>query len=490
MLFALIFAAAAAATDGPHGAPDAARSRGARRRGRPFGREARGRRARRAGKEGFGAVAAGPLLFADAGFLSSNNPVTAFSLLLEQERFSAEKFFASDPNDPPYTKDWSGSVPPHGPRTFSAPRGPGAGGGAVGRGGRAHSGPRPGYGGLPGDHRLLGGAPCRGCGGDPAGTGSGRERRISEIAGMLAEEGVTTAADPARARAAVAEVRAELAGQQAELDGSRAALGAVIGSEAAARPLAPLPRALPLPAGRYSERADVAAAKLTADAAQETERAAAASRWPTLVVTGRYEVHAPHPRASTETPGRFSAASAFRSSLRVGSTPAWPRPGPRLSGAGGCPRGQPLGAKRDRPGAGRPRRSGRPARSVRAGEGRGAARPARSSRRATKKGPPGWPISSRRVPPSSGREWARPRRRPTGGSLRRRICGWPSGLPPEGDERGMTRSLRALALAALAATACAKKPETAPAPVERGGSDREGGATRPRPPRSSSTGPW
>ena len=237
----------------------------------------------------------GPSLFADAGFLSSNNPVTAFSLLLEQERFSAEKFFASDPNDPPYTKDWSGSVSAAWTADiFGAAR---AGARAAERSAEAaelSSG------------RARDAAVFQAIAAFSAARRAGdaveilREREADAekdfgIAGALAEEGVTTAADPARARAALAEVRAELAGQQAALDGARAALGAVIGSEAAARPLAPLPQALPLPPGPGSERADVAAAKLTADAAQETERAAAASRWPTLVVTGRYEVHAPTP---------------------------------------------------------------------------------------------------------------------------------------------------------------------------------------------------
>ncbi len=111
----------------------------------------------------------------------------------------------------------------------------------------------------------------------------------------LAAEGLTTRADPAQAQAALSEVRAELAGERSALEGARASLGVLIGPQAAARPLAPLPVS-PAPSDRpSSERADVAAAKAAASAAEESGRAAAASRWPTLLVTGRYEVHAPTP---------------------------------------------------------------------------------------------------------------------------------------------------------------------------------------------------
>ena len=253
----------------------------------------------------------GPSLFADAGFLSSNNPVTAFSLQLEQERFSAEKFFASDPNDPPYTKDWSGSVSAAWTADiFGAAR---AGARSAERSAEAAE---------------LSSSRARDAAVFQAMTAFSAARRAEDaveilrereadaerdfgIARALAEEGVTTAADPARARAALAEVRAELAGQQAQRDGARATLGAVIGSEAAARPLAPLPLALPVPPGAPSERADVAAANLTAGAAEEAERAAAASRWPTLVVTGRYEFHAPTPG------GRYGNSGTVFGGIRV-----------------------------------------------------------------------------------------------------------------------------------------------------------------------------
>lgn len=253
----------------------------------------------------------GPSLFADAGFLSSNNPVTAFSLLLEQERFSAEKFFASDPNDPPFTKDWSGSLSAAWTADiFGAAR---AGARAAERAAEAAE---------LGSDRARDAAVFQAIAAFSAARRAEdtmeilREREADAekdlgIASALAEEGVTTAADPARARAALAEARAELAGQRAQLDGARAALGAVIGNEAAARPLAPLPQPLPLPPAAASDRADVAAAKLTAGAAQETERAAAASRWPTLVLTGRYEVHAPTPG------GRYGNSATVFGGVRV-----------------------------------------------------------------------------------------------------------------------------------------------------------------------------
>ncbi len=244
-------------------------------------------------QQAFARSALGPSLFADLGFLSSNNPVTAFSLTLEQERFSAEKFFASDPNDPPYTKDWSGSVGVSWTvDLFGAAR---AGERAAGEAAQA---------------AAMGSDRARDAAAFQAIAAFSAARRAAEaleilrqretdagedvaIAAALSGEGLTTAADPARARAALAEVRAELAGRRAELESARAALGALIGREAAARPLAPFPPPPPPPGEVASERADVVAAKLVAGAARQTERAAAASRWPTLVVSGRYEVHAP-----------------------------------------------------------------------------------------------------------------------------------------------------------------------------------------------------
>ena len=312
MLLALILAATATASGAASSEPLTLREAAAlAARGAPSVEKARavseGARARQVSARSL----LGPSLYADAGFLSSNNPVTAFSLTLEQERFSAEKFFASDPNDPPFTKDWSGSLSAAWTADiFGAAR---AGARAAERAAEAAE---------------LGSDRARDAAVFQAIAAFSAARRAEEavemlreretdaekdlgIAGALVEEGLTTAADPARARAALAEVRAELAGQRAQLDGARAALGALIGNEAAARPLAPLPQPLPLPPGAASDRADVAAAKLAAGAARETERAAAASRWPTLVVTGRYEVHAPTPG------GRYGNSATVFGGVRV-----------------------------------------------------------------------------------------------------------------------------------------------------------------------------
>jgi outer membrane protein TolC len=308
MLASLVFAAVVASE--PLTLREAAALAGA---GAPAVERARadtdGARARQAGARS----QLGPSLFANAGFLSSDNPVTAFSLALEQKRFSAEEFFASDPNQPPFTKDWSGSL---------------AAAWTIDLFGSARAGAR--------------------AAGDAAGAAELASQRIrdavvfqaiaafsqarraeealeilrqreadaqrdAEIAAALAEEGLTTAADPARARAALAEVRAERAGQQAALEGSRAALATLIGNEAAARPLAPLPPppAGPEPKKGTAERADVAAAAMAASAAQEAAQAASASRWPTLVLTGLYEVHAPTPG------GRYGTAATVFAGVRV-----------------------------------------------------------------------------------------------------------------------------------------------------------------------------
>src|SRR6266545_2681248 len=52
----------------------------------------------------------GPSLTGDVGFFATDDPVGAFRLALQQERFSAAEFFASDPNDPPFTHDWNGAI--------------------------------------------------------------------------------------------------------------------------------------------------------------------------------------------------------------------------------------------------------------------------------------------------------------------------------------------------------------------------------------------
>jgi outer membrane protein TolC len=253
----------------------------------------------------------GPSLFASAGFLASNNPVTAFSLALEQKRFSAEEFFASDPNSPPFTRDWSGSLGAAWTvDLFGAARaGARAAANAAGAAELA-------------SQRARDAAVFR------AIAAFSEARRAEEaleilrqretdaerdvgIAAALAEEGLTTLADPARARASLAEVRAERAGQRAALESARAELAVLIGNEAAARPLAPLPPPAPAPFDSASERADVAAVALAASAARESEHAAAASRWPTLVVSGLYELHAPAPG------GRYGNSATVFAGVRV-----------------------------------------------------------------------------------------------------------------------------------------------------------------------------
>lgn len=234
-----------------------------------------------------------PSLFADAGFLSSDNPVTAFSLALEQKRFSAAEFFASDPNNPPFTNDWSGALSAAWSiDLFGATR---AGARAAGDAARAAS---------------LGSDRVRDAAAFQAIAAFAEARRAEDAIALLSEraadaekdlssaedlasEGLTTKADPAQARAALAEVRAELAGQRSALESARSTLAVLIGAEAAGRPLEPLAPPSEMPGDPGAERADVAAAKAAASAAEESGRAAAAARWPSLVVTGRYEVHAP-----------------------------------------------------------------------------------------------------------------------------------------------------------------------------------------------------
>jgi outer membrane protein TolC len=253
----------------------------------------------------------GPSLFADVGFLSSDNPVTAFSLALEQERFSAQKFFASDPNDPPFTKDWSGALSASWSLDlFGAAR---AGARAAEEAARAAS--------LASDRvrdavvfRAIAAFAEARRAEDAIGLLHDREADAEKdlsITLALAGEGLTTNADPAQARAALAEVRAELAGESAALEGARAALGVLIGPDAAARPLAPLPTPSQPVTEPSSERADVAAARASASSAEESGRAAAASRWPSLLVTGRYEAHAPTPG------GRYGNSGTVYAGVRV-----------------------------------------------------------------------------------------------------------------------------------------------------------------------------
>jgi outer membrane protein TolC len=118
-------------------------------------------------------------------------------------------------------------------------------------------------------------------------------RKDEAQARSLFEEGLATSADPARALAVAAEVRAEAAGSRAAAETSRAILAILIGAEAAARPLAPFPPPAAAPQAPAVPRDDIAAAELAAEAARQSASAADASRWPTFMVTGRYELHAP-----------------------------------------------------------------------------------------------------------------------------------------------------------------------------------------------------
>jgi outer membrane protein TolC len=236
----------------------------------------------------------GPTLTADLGLLWTDDPVDAFGLALKQERFSAPEFFASDPNHPGFTRDWNG--------TLSAAW-------RIDLFGPAHEARAAGRFAEAADRvasRTRDAAVFQAITAFAAAARSEealallaeREKDAQEdleLAASLHEQGLTTSADPARASAALAEIRAEAAGHRAELAAARAALAALIGSEAARRPLAGLPASGPIPGAASAERDDVAAAELAAKAARARERAASAARWPSLLVSGRYELHAPQP---------------------------------------------------------------------------------------------------------------------------------------------------------------------------------------------------
>jgi outer membrane protein TolC len=237
----------------------------------------------------------GPSLVLDAGFLSSNDPVDAFALALKQERFSAAEFFASDPNHPGFTHDWNGAVSAAWTADlFGAIRGEARAASAATRA-SARAG-----------HRTRDAAVLQALSAFAAARRAEEAlalleeraadaRRDLDIALSSAEQGLTTAADPARARAALGEVLAEVAAETSAREAALAALAALIGSEPARRPLAPLPEPCAVPDRPVAVRDDVAAAELAAAAAGEAEKAASSSRWPTLRIEGRYETHAPRP---------------------------------------------------------------------------------------------------------------------------------------------------------------------------------------------------
>lgn len=237
----------------------------------------------------------GPALTADIGFLSTNDPVDAFSLSLKQERFSAAGFFASDPNHPGSFSDWSGALSASWTvDLFGAARGEARAAAGSARAAERSAGRTRDASAM---QAVLAFAAARRAE-DALAMLEEREadaRRDAAIAVTLQEQGMTTAADPARARAALAEVRAEGAGHRAALEEARAALAALIGPEAARRPLAELPGPRAVPEAATGERDDVAAAELAAKAARYQEKAASRSRWPSLAIRGRYELHAPRP---------------------------------------------------------------------------------------------------------------------------------------------------------------------------------------------------
>jgi outer membrane protein TolC len=232
--------------------------------------------------------ALGPSVTLDAGFLSTNDPVSAFALSLKQERFSAEEFFASDPNHPGFTRDWNGAVTAawNADLFGAARREVRAASDAAKASTRAGNRTRDGV----VFQALVAFAAARRSEEALAllAERSGDARRDLDIAASLAEQGITTKADPARARAALAEVLAEEAAETSAREAARAALAALIGPEPARRPLAELPAPRPVPDQPAAERDDVAAAELAA-------KAASVSRWPTLRIEGRYETHAPRP---------------------------------------------------------------------------------------------------------------------------------------------------------------------------------------------------
>jgi outer membrane protein TolC len=305
----LALAAALPAADGPPltvseavalaagGAPSLARSRAGAEAARARQKAARSR--------------LWPWLSVEAGFLGTNDPVDAFALSLKQQRFSLVEFAAGDPNHPPFTKDWSAGVA----AAWSID--------------------------------LFGSARSEASGAESAAEAADREaartrdaaafeaieafaaaRRAEESISLLAlrvsdaekdvsiarslhEQGLTTAADPARAEAALAEVRAQTAAEEAARASARARLAVLIGTEAASRPLAELPPPRPVPETGPPVRDDVAAADLARQAAEEGAKAASAARFPSLTVQGRYDLHAPEPG------GRWGDSGSVFAGVRV-----------------------------------------------------------------------------------------------------------------------------------------------------------------------------
>jgi outer membrane protein TolC len=252
----------------------------------------------------------GPALTLDAGFVSTDDPVDVFGLTLKQQRFSAQDFFAGNPNEPSAIRDWSAALS----ASWSADLfGSSRGLARAARAGREAA--------ELAARRARDGAALEAVaafvsarrGQESREILAGRQAdaaRDVELADSLLEGGVVTAADPARARAALAEVRALAAGAEAAERSGRAALARRIGAENAARPLAPLPAPGSVSA-RAGTRADVAAAELEARGARDTASSARAARWPALAVGARYELHAPRPA------GRYGDSLAASAGVRV-----------------------------------------------------------------------------------------------------------------------------------------------------------------------------
>jgi outer membrane protein TolC len=237
----------------------------------------------------------GPAIAADVGFFGTDDPASVFRLALQQERFSSAEFFATDPNDASFTRDWSGSLSAEWTADLFGSRRSDAR--AAEETARASDRTSERTGDIAAFQAISAFASARAAE-EAIALLAEREadaREDVEIATSLHGQGMVTAADPARARAALAELRAEVASHQAALADARASLAALIGPEAGGRPLAPLPPPGPAPESPSPIRDDVAASELAAESARERHRAASASRWPTLLVSGRYEVHARRP---------------------------------------------------------------------------------------------------------------------------------------------------------------------------------------------------
>lgn len=262
-----------------------------------------------------GAVKArlGPALELETGSFATDDPATSFALALKQRRFSFSEFVASDPNSPGTTKDWNAAV---------------MGSWVADLGGASRGAARAAETSADASERQVSrdrdGAAFQAILAFSRAWRS--ETRLVLLASRLEDaekdvaladsrnqEGLTTAADPARARAALSEIRAEAAAERGAIASARADLAALIGLENASRPLAPLPAPSATAARPARERDDAAAARLAVAAARAAEDAASGGRWPSLVLQGRYEAHAPQPSARWE--DSWSAAAFLRVTL-------------------------------------------------------------------------------------------------------------------------------------------------------------------------------